>query len=422
MIFILTLIQNTWALSIPLFTNPVMLSSLVGIAFIFMYKIWAKWSRLPTSENITHSVGFESAKGKHKREVINRLQKQRDLGPIPPPYPNGWFILLGSEQLKKGTPTEVSVLGLHLLAWRGKSGQAYVTDEYSLHWGPDPYVERTVNKSKCLAYPIYRWQLHGRDGSFFEIPYSNAEVLEVSAKVHMHTIRERNGFIYLWHHAENQEPQWFPREHEKILSGQWTACHCHEMTIGAHIQDVRENLADVNHFNVVHAAGMFEGSLNFFSFKYQGKWTIMKDGITLKRNHMTSSIVHAVLMLFGKFSFLKSTLEFVEEGPGLSELHLEIWFIKAILFIHVTPLEAMTQRIVFQLYTSEWIPSLITRLLFLNSLNMVYRDAAIWNRKTYVKLPIIPKEDTSVKTFRLWFAQFYSENSPRAESKDSLVF
>ncbi|CAG7719174.1 unnamed protein product [Allacma fusca] len=422
MTVVFTPIQNTWTASIPtIFTGPTMVSIIVGIASLFVYKIWAKWSRLPTSEDITNTVGFESGKGKHKREVINRLQKLRKLGPIPPPYPNGWFTLLGSEQLGKETATEVSVLGLNLVAWRGKSGKAYVADAYCPHLGAHLGVGGTV-ENECITCPFHGWQFHGQNGSLFNIPYSNAEALEASAKIKMHRIIERNGFIYLWHHAEGQEPFWFPGEHKKILSGQWASCHRHEMTIGAHIQDVRENLADVNHFNVVHAPGMFEGILNFFSFKYQGEWTIMKDETTLKRNHMTSSVVHSVLMLFDKFSLFPTTLQFIEEGPGLSELHLNIGFIKSILFIHVTPLEPMTQRIVFQLYTSDWIPTLITSLLFANSLNMVYRDAAIWSRKTFVKSPILPKQDTSVKTFRLWFAQFYSENSWRVGSENSFEF
>ena len=43
----------------------------------------------------------------------------------------------------------------------------------------------------------------------------------------------------------------------------------------------------------------------------------------------------------------------------------------------------------------------------------VERDAIIWSNKTYASKPMLVKEDQAILAHRRWFAQFYSENSPR---------
>jgi len=48
----------------------------------------------------------------------------------------------------------------------------------------------------------------------------------------------------------------------------------------------------------------------------------------------------------------------------------------------------------------------------------VERDLMIWNNKRYVSRPLYVKsrEDSLVQRHRRWYAQFYSEHSPRLDS------
>ena len=47
-----------------------------------------------------------------KKEIANMIQRRRKLGAdLPPVYPNGWFRLLDSNQLKNGEVKEVCALG-----------------------------------------------------------------------------------------------------------------------------------------------------------------------------------------------------------------------------------------------------------------------------------------------------------------------
>ena len=53
----------------------------------------------------------------------------------------------------------------------------------------------------------------------------------------------------------------------------------------------------------------------------------------------------------------------------------------------------------------------------LNLFFQVDRDVMIWNNKTFKAKPMLVKEDSLIAKYRRWFAQFYSENSPKLSMK-----
>ena len=54
---------------------------------------------------------------------------------LPPIYPNGWFHLFESAQVRKNDVRRVDVLGLNLVAFRAENDQMYVLDAYCPHLG-----------------------------------------------------------------------------------------------------------------------------------------------------------------------------------------------------------------------------------------------------------------------------------------------
>ena len=54
---------------------------------------------------------------------------------------------------------------------------------------------------------------------------------------------ERNGFVFLWHHAEDIDPVWEPPEIDEIASGQWKYCGRSEHFVNAHIEVRRRTVA-----------------------------------------------------------------------------------------------------------------------------------------------------------------------------------
>jgi len=57
-----------------------------------------------------------------------------------------------------------------------------------------------------------------------------------AARVKSYVTLERNGFVFLWYHAEGIDPIWEPPEIEEIASGQWKYCGRSEHFVNAHIE------------------------------------------------------------------------------------------------------------------------------------------------------------------------------------------
>ncbi len=70
-----------------------------------------------------------------KRDFVNEVRRRKKMGEIPPPFPNGWFSLLRSTELKAGQSTAVNALGQNFAVFRDDGGKAHVLDAYCAHLG-----------------------------------------------------------------------------------------------------------------------------------------------------------------------------------------------------------------------------------------------------------------------------------------------
>lgn len=76
-------------------------------------------------------------------------------------YPNGWFRLLNSDELKPGDVKHVEVAGKQLAVYRGRnSKEVYVLDAYCPHLGANLAVGGQV-KGDCIECPFHQWQFKG---------------------------------------------------------------------------------------------------------------------------------------------------------------------------------------------------------------------------------------------------------------------
>ncbi|CAG7827980.1 unnamed protein product [Allacma fusca] len=351
-----------------------------------------------------------------RKNVINELRQRRKIGELPPVYPNGWFAILESDQLGPQKVTEVNVLGLNLVAWRGASGTAYVADAYCPHLGAHLGVGGKVSQ-ECITCPFHGWEFEGPSGRLTKIPYSSSTKPEF-AKINTRRSLERNGFIYLWYHAEDDEPTWFPEAIPEIQSQQWVYRGRSEFRVACHIQEMPENGADINHLNVVHVPAMLTGGTpdnSFFSWSaikhvWSGQW---KPSDEKGKKHVAILDISHHIKIFNTLNFMKMDVRAVQIGPGLVHLEFNTPLGRGVLFHTVTPLEPLLQRVSHRFYTSRTFIHPWAKLILLGEAIMIARDISIWNRKTFMKNPALPKEDAALKRYRLWYSQFYSENSPR---------
>ncbi|TMW46290.1 hypothetical protein DOY81_008628, partial [Sarcophaga bullata] len=98
-------------------------------------------------------------------------------------------------------------------------------------------------------------------------------------------------------------------------------------------------------------------------------------------------------------------------GPSYVQLHMKSPSLGRIEVLQtVTPIEPMLQKVVHRFYAKRILAPFMKFAVFGESI-MFERDISIWNHKMFRKQPQLVKEESSIKLFRNWYSQFYSENS-----------
>lgn len=171
-------------------------------------------------------------------------------GNIPPVYPNGWYKILDSNELKPGEVKYVEALSEHLAVFRGVNGVIGVLDAFCPHLGGNLGDGKVVGD--CLQCPFHEWTFR-KDGSCSRVPYATIEPSFVTNKtsvVRSWPVIEANGMICLYYHAEKESPSF-----DIVSSGpDFSGFSFHGKSshiVRAHIQDIAENGADVG-INVLY--------------------------------------------------------------------------------------------------------------------------------------------------------------------------
>lgn len=196
-----------------------------------------------------------------KRDAINRVRRLRKSGnKVPPPYPNGWFALLESKELKAGQAESINALGQTFAVFRSnETGEVHILDAHCPHLGANIAVGGIV-KGDCIECPFHQWVFSGVDGQCTNIPYSSTGVIPKSARIKKWKSCEANGSIFVWHHVESEEVLWEIPVINQIKTNEWLYHGRNEFLVNCHIQDIPENGADVAHLASVHGPNMLSGS------------------------------------------------------------------------------------------------------------------------------------------------------------------
>ncbi|XP_072015577.1 cholesterol 7-desaturase nvd-like isoform X1 [Amphiura filiformis] len=304
--------------------------------------------------------------GRNKKEVANEIRKRRRAGDVPPVYPNGWFSVLRSWELKQGEVKYVSALGKELAVYRGENGQAYIVDAYCPHLGANLGVGGIV-KGDCIECPFHGWIFRGSDGKCVDIPYT--QKVPSFAKTKAWKCVEVNGEIMLWFHAEGEEPDWFPPEIEGIKNGELKYHGFTEHYVNAHIEEIPENGADVAHLYHLHTPFLAAGRDLRYQFTWVWQWIkhVWDGGWTQDEDNKHIGILtldHSIAA-FGRTVPLTTLRARAHQiGPGLCHLNIDhSAFGYSVLVQTVTPVEPLVQKLVHCIYTNRRYPDLSPRYL-----------------------------------------------------------
>ena len=110
-----------------------------------------------------------------------------------PPFPNGWYKLATSKEIKSGTAKHIDCIGENFVVFRSTdSKKTFVLDAYCPHMGANlgkliniKLKQASINEIKysgvggivngdCIECPFHQWKFDGESGSLVNIPYSES--------------------------------------------------------------------------------------------------------------------------------------------------------------------------------------------------------------------------------------------------------
>jgi nitrite reductase/ring-hydroxylating ferredoxin subunit len=121
---------------------------------------------------------------------------QSRAGQFPKPYPNGWYRVCGSGELKKGQVLAITCCGREMVAFRGADGRAGVLHAFCPHLGTHLGHGGTVQGNN-LVCPYHSWEFDA-DGTNKCIPYCGKDMAgskRVNAR--KYEVRERLDIIFV---------------------------------------------------------------------------------------------------------------------------------------------------------------------------------------------------------------------------------
>ena len=117
-----------------------------------------------------------------------------------PAYPNGWTRVARSEELGPRGVLPLRYFGRDLVLFRAESGEPHVLDAHCPHLGAHLGVGGVV-EGEGIRCPFHAWHWSG-DGTCLEVPY--AKRTPRGARTRAWETCERNGFVFMWFHADDQ--------------------------------------------------------------------------------------------------------------------------------------------------------------------------------------------------------------------------
>ncbi|CAK1553251.1 unnamed protein product [Leptosia nina] len=380
------------------------------ILFSILYAAYRAYLRPPFLKKELTDIGFDhvtrGTKGANRSLQIARSQMNRQLGgKVPPPYPNGWYALAESRDLSVRKVIPVDALGLNLCIYRGEDGVARIVDAYCPHLGANIGVGGTV-RGNCIECPFHNWQF-GDDGICTHIP--DIQNVPKGISIRSWDCMEVDGAVWVWYDAEKRPPLWTVPPLDEIKD--WGYRGRNEFIISSHIRDIPENGADAAHLNCIHKMSFLTdiGKRLPFLNNIIGFHTWQTDWRRTDDWHIAEMTIDQSYFMF-KHNVFPFKIRVKQIGPSHVRLLFTSIFGETAVLQSVTPIGPMLQKVVHRIYTPTS-NAIAGALLVYAEARQFERDVVIWNNKTHVSSPPYVKTDRTIRAFRDWFSQYYSEQS-----------
>ncbi|MCB9033648.1 MAG: Rieske (2Fe-2S) protein [Chitinophagales bacterium] len=324
------------------------------------------------------------------------------------PFPNGWYVVALSEELKQGEIITRQFVGKEIVIYRTESGKAVVAEAYCPHMGGHFGYGGTV-EGETIKCPFHHFCFN-HEGNCTKTGYDSKPSSKL--KLPIFPSDEKNNLILAWFDEKGNAPSF---ETPTIAMNGWTDFLFAEYDLNSHPQETSENSVDIGHFGIVHG---YKDVATISEMSHNGPYLQAKYGMTR----------------IGDFLFKQTDIrtEFNVHVHGLGYSFVQTM---------VSPFEIETRHLVLSTPTAAGKiklrigaaikniahPSKITPLLsllpkplvtkiihkntFKGYCHDVSQDFKIWQNKIYIDPPLLAKGDGPVAQYRMYAHQFYYEDS-----------
>lgn len=325
-----------------------------------------------------------------------------------PPYPNGWFVVGFSDEVRPGRVLARQFMGQEVVVFRTRSGKACAADAYCPHLGAHFGYGGSV-EGEWLRCPFHGFCFDAQ-GSCVKTGYGTKP--PPAARLKLWPLREQNGLLLLYHDGEGAQPTW---EVVALETEGWARPIYRVFTLRDHPQETTENSVDIGHFAIVH--------------KYRDVRELREmqtDGPFLSTAYAVRRAAPLVGRVWRRLSF---AFEFETQiyglGYSLVQLSVPALRLRARLWVLSTPRDE--ERLTLWLAMSARIPWtgragnplarlpgkalawLLARLVLMGLAHDARQDFPIWEHKRYVQRPALAQGDGPIGRYRLWARQFYGQ-------------
>jgi nitrite reductase/ring-hydroxylating ferredoxin subunit len=315
-----------------------------------------------------------------------RSPRRRIESSLPPrshvlPVPNGWYSIIGSDELEPGDLVSTRLVDRELVVLRDERGAARVLDAHCVHLGAHLGGGRVVGE--CVKCPYHGWEYDGA-GRCVRIPYSDARI-PARARVRSYPVHEAHGIVYFWYHAADALPDYELPEVPEASDPAWSDAHVWRFELVAALQEMAENNVDYAHFRYVHGKDVVPRDRSAFHFDGPISWVEESLGEGLS---------------FTRHSY----------GPGVAILRFPSLMT---IVATTTPIDRGTCRLLWHFYFPREVePAAEDLILQVTGPYGLQADVPIWRDMSYRERPVLVRGDGPIAEFRRWYAQFYEGSRP----------
>jgi nitrite reductase/ring-hydroxylating ferredoxin subunit len=316
--------------------------------------------------------------------VGDRTANRRVESSLPPrwhplPVPNGWYAILGSDEVDRGAIVSIGAVDRDLVVFRDEHGVAHVVDAYCAHMGA--HLGGGVVVDATIRCPYHGWRYAG-DGRCVDIPYCDTRI-PGRARVRSYPVDEKDGFIYFWYHAGDAPADYEVPSVGEVVDPGWTDPQVFRFELVAALQEMAENNVDYAHFRYVHGRDGVPINTSQLHFDGPRSWVdeSLPEGVTFTRHSY---------------------------GPGVAVLRFpELMTIVAT----TTPIDRGNCRLLWHFFFPIGLADAADDLILgVTGPYGLQADVPIWRDMKYRERPVLVKGDGPIAEYRKWYAQFYDGN------------